>query len=68
MYFWIFCHGIQETFYGMCITSVLFRSDDEDDDEEGQGICEQQEKPTLQKSSYVKQIGKFWQQIPWDVC
>jgi len=43
----------------MCITSVLFRSDDEDDDEEGQGICEQQEKPTLQKSSYVKQIGKF---------
>lgn len=68
--FWIFCHGIQETFYGMCVTSVLFRSDDEDedDDEGGEGSCEQQqEQPTLRKSVYVKQIGKFWQQIPWDM-
>jgi len=39
--------------------SVLFRSDDEDDDEEGAGLCEQQEQPTLRKSTYVKQIGKF---------
>jgi len=39
--------------------SVLFRSDDEDDDEEGEGLCEQQEQPTLRKSTYVKQIGKF---------
>jgi len=57
--FLIFCHGIQETFYGMCVTSVLFRSDDEDDDEGGEGSCEQQEQPTLRKSIYVKQIGKF---------
>lgn len=58
--FWILCHGIQETFYGMCMTSVLFRSDDEDDNEGGEGVCEQQKQPTLRKSSYVKQIGKFW--------
>ena len=32
---WILCHGIQETFYGMCVISVLFRSDDEDDDDWG---------------------------------
>ena len=57
--FLIFCHGIRETFYGMCVTSVLFRSDDEDDDEGGEELCEQQEQPTLQKSSVVKQIGKF---------
>ena len=46
----------------MCMTSVLFRSDvdeDDDDDEGGEGLCEQQEQPTLRKSSYVKQIGKF---------
>jgi len=43
----------------MCVTSVLFRSDDEDDDEGGEELCEQQEQPTLQKSSVVKQIGKF---------
>jgi len=43
----------------MCVTSVLFRSDDEDDDEGGEGSCEQQEQPTLRKSIYVKQIGKF---------
>lgn len=46
----------------MCVTSVLFRSDDEDedDDEGGEGSCEQQqEQPTLRKSVYVKQIGKF---------
>ena len=62
--FLIFCRGIQETFCGMCMTSVLFRSDDgddDDDDEGGEGLCEQQEQPTLRKSSYVKQIGKFWQ-------
>ena len=66
---WILCHGIQETFYGMCVTSVLFRSDDEDDDDDdegGEGLCVQQVQPTLRKSNYVKQIGKFWQQVPWD--
>ena len=42
------------------------RSDDEDDDEGGEGVCEQQKQPTLQESQYVKQIGKFCQQIPWD--
>jgi len=43
------------------MTSVLFRSDDDDDDEEegGERLCEQQEQPTLRKSSFVKQIGKF---------
>ena len=51
-------------FCGMCMTSVLFRSDvdeDDDDDEGGEALCEQQdeEQPTLRKSSYVKQIGKF---------
>ena len=52
-------------FYGMCVTSVLFRSDDEDDDDGGgEGLCVQQEQPTLRQSSYVKQIGKFWQQVP----
>jgi len=57
----------------MCMTSVLFRSDDdeddddEDDDKEEEGLCEQREQPTLRKSSYVKQIGKFWQQIPWNM-
>jgi hypothetical protein len=43
----------------MCMTSVLFRSDDEDDNEGGEGLCEQQKQPTLRKSNYVKQIGKF---------
>jgi len=48
----------------MCMTSVLFRSDDGDDyddDEEGggEGLCEQPEQPTLRKSTFVKQIGKF---------
>jgi len=51
----------------MCVTSVLFRSDDEDDDDDdegGEGLCVQEEQPTLRKSNYVKQIGKFWQQVP----
>ena len=65
MVFWIFCHGIQETFYDMCMTCVLFRSDDEDDDDDdvdgGKGLCGQQEQPTLRESTFVKQIGKFWQ-------
>jgi len=49
-------------FCGMCMTSVLFRSDfdeDDDDDEGGEGLCEQKEEPALRESSYVKQIGKF---------
>jgi len=62
--FLIFCHGIRETFYGMCVTSLLFRRDDKDDDDDdddggGAGLCEQQEQPTLRKSRFVKQIGKF---------
>ena len=66
---WILCHGIHETFYGMCVTSVLFRSGGGGgggDDDGGEGLCVQQEQPILRKSSYVKQIGKFWQQVPWD--
>jgi hypothetical protein len=53
----------------MCITSVLFRSGDEydeeeeEEEEEEEGVCEEQMQPTLRKSSYVKQIGKFLQQI-----
>jgi hypothetical protein len=46
------------------MASVFFRSDDEDDDDEGEGVCVQQEQPTLRQSSYVKQIGKLRQQIP----
>ena len=34
--------------------------------EGGEGLCVQQKQLTLRKSNYVKQIGKFWQQVPWD--
>jgi len=37
-------------------SEYIYRSDVEDDDGEGEGVCVQQEQPTLRQSSYVKQI------------
>jgi hypothetical protein len=45
----------------MFMTSVLFRNDDEYEEEEEQKVYEGQMQSTLRKSGYVKQIGKFLQ-------